>query len=248
LKSSKNIYERRKCCYEALLKRQTHMSNFISVLRLIIFITGAGFSVFFYLYKKYYFTESLLLITVIAFTMLVIKHNKLIKNKKTTSLIYDINKLSISRILGEWRNFKYNGSEFKSEEHNFTDDIDIFGKSSLFQWINTASTPLGRLKLSRLLAFPDLNIDNILKKQEAIRELACNLGWRQRFEAAGMAMSSENQDINDLFSWVKQKNELTDKSFFKFILVLVPLTTCGSVIYYFIKPAVGYFLPLFLLY
>ena len=230
--------------YEKLIKRQKDVINFISVLRLIIFAAGVGFAIYFYIYKKYYFSICLMLITLIAFIMLVFKHNAVFSHKSLTTKLWDINDNSIKRLKGHWREFLDKGEDFKDFEHNYSEELDVFGKSSIFQWINTAVTPEGRKKLKEFLASPNLQFKHIINMQISVKELAGQLGWRQRFEAECRMIPAEKQHTEELINWARKRENLVDKFYLKAALIVMPVLTIASIIYYFIKPSIGYSLPL----
>lgn len=46
-----------------------------------------------------------------------------------------------------WKEFSDIGEEFIDRNHKFSSDLDIFGKNSLFQWINLTKTTFGRKNL-----------------------------------------------------------------------------------------------------
>lgn len=244
LQTSMDIYKKRKGYYEALTSKQKHTINFISILRLITFVTSVGFAVYFYLNKKYYFSVSLLLIGTIAFLILMFKHNKVIENRKLISAILNINELSLQRIKGEWRSFKDKGEDFKDNEHNFADDLDIFGEGSLFQWINTAYTPLGRIQLKDRLSFPEHNRNKIYKTQQSVKELSKEVGWRQRFAAEGSFIKADNLETNELFTWAEKMSQIPNKVYFNLLLILLPMATIISISLYLFFHSIGYLIPL----
>lgn len=77
------------------------------------------------------------------FAFVVIKHNKLKYNNRYFYVLHEIN--------GNWNAFKDTGLDFRDESHSFSSDLDIFGQGSLFQYINTTTTHMGRKALSRYL-------------------------------------------------------------------------------------------------
>ncbi len=69
-----------------------------------------------------------------------------------------------------------------------SDDLDLFGRASLFQRISVAHTRFGRTALAEaLLADPDAT--RILRRQAAIKALAPELELRQRVEALSSALT-----------------------------------------------------------
>ncbi len=105
------------------------------------------------------------------FTFVVIKHNKLKHNNRYFHALHKINEDALLRLKGDWNSFKDTGLEFRDDNHSFSSDLDIFGKGSLFQYINTTTTTthMGRETLRKYLTQPCRSKEQINKRQEAIK-------------------------------------------------------------------------------
>lgn len=240
-------YIKRRNYYEKLLKKQKETINFISILRLIVFIASVGFAIFFYTTKKYYLSIIILIVPAVLFIMLLNKHSKLRYNRKCSTLICEINESSLKRLKGEWKAFEDNGEEFIDINHDYSKDLDIFGKSSLFQCINSANTYLGRQKLSKILKAPDYGIEEIYDRQEAVKELSENLGWRQRFMAEGKIAADKNKNPELLFKWGKERSNLFCNTKFIAMSRILPAITIVTILLYSLKGNIPYYLPLILI-
>jgi DNA mismatch repair ATPase MutS len=225
METQKTPYVNRKKHYENLLKKQNQSISFISLLRFLAFVSGLGFTLFFYLRSIYYLSLSTLLVASIIFIFLAIKHNKIKHNKIRCSILCEINENSLKRINNNWKDFSDNGEDFSDEDHNYSKDLDIFGENSLFQWINTCITYIGRNKLKDALSSPKYSTTEIHKRQEAIKELANNIGWTQRFAAEAILSKNKNHDPEELFKWVEEKNEFFLKSWVIIIIRILPIIT-----------------------
>ncbi|MBI6872301.1 DNA mismatch repair protein [Clostridium aciditolerans] len=244
LNAIESRYIKRKTIYENLLKKQVHSINFISALRLIVFIAAAGLVIFSYMIKKYYFIIIILIGFAILFLILLNKHSRIRYNKKCSTLMCKINESSLKRLKGEWKSFEDDGSDFLKDDHNYSKDLDIFGKGSLFQYINTASTYLGREKIKYMLTAPNYNIEEIYDRQEAVKELSDNLGWRQRFMAEGKIATEEKKNPELLFKWGKEKNNLFSSRKFILMTYSLPIITIGVILLYFLSHSIPYYFPL----
>lgn len=183
MERQKTPYANRKIHFQNLLKKQDQTIGFIGLLRLIIFVAGLGFTVFFYMRSTYYLSVIVLITTFFTFISFAIKHKKIKHNKIRSSILCEINENCLKRLDNNWKGFSDKGEDFVDENHSYSRDLDIFGDNSLFQWINTCITYLGRQKLKDTLKSPKYNIEEIHKRQTAIKELSNNVGWTQRFEA-----------------------------------------------------------------
>ena len=128
----KTPYENRKKHYDNLLKKQNQAISFISLLRLIIFVSGLGFTIFFFSETTYYLSVIVLITTLITFISFAIKHNKIKHNKIRCVILSEINENSLKRLDNNWKDFSDRGEEFINEDHSYSRDLDIFGKNFSF--------------------------------------------------------------------------------------------------------------------
>ncbi|WP_289053702.1 MutS-related protein [Carboxylicivirga marina] len=93
---------------------------------------------------------------------------------------------------GNWVD-ELDGSEFIEPDHNYAHDLDLFGKGSLFQFINRTSTRGGLLQLVYKLKNLSLSAEDIKQKQEGINELSTLTEFRQHFYALGAQVAEGNK-------------------------------------------------------
>lgn len=78
----------------------------------------------------------------------------------------------VDRMEGRWISFPDKGEEFLDAGHFYGRDLDMVGEKSLFQFLNSAGTWRGRRRFARdLLQPPDIP-EEIVSRQEAVRELS----------------------------------------------------------------------------
>lgn len=234
MNSVKDKYEERRKYYKGLIAKESRKIAFISNLRLIFFLIGIVGTLFYYLIKNYYLAAAVFLIFLVVFTVLVKMHNKAIEKRGYVTALYEINDKSIKRIEGKWKQFSDTGEEFANEDHSYSKDLDIFGKGSLFQWINTTVTYLGRERLRELLEKPYKEISDIYKRQEAVGELAEKLDFRQNFMAEGMIVANEMHSPEDLFLWANSKKSFYYNPLLNFIIYIWPFVTMSVILIPFI--------------
>lgn len=106
------------------------------------------------------------------------------------------------------------GIEFNNGNHEYCNDIDLFGKGSFFQYINRTSLINGRRKLANLLK--SNNIADIVECQKAIAELSDKNEWRQEFwaEAGLVKVDIEPEEI---VSWISSYKPFI-ASFWRYVI------------------------------
>lgn len=142
-----------------------------------------------------------IVIGIVAFAFLMKKHGTISKARTRARALKDINIDEMTFLKKEGIPFE-NGEEFIDFHHTYSYDLDIFGNRSLFHNMNRTQTFKGKEKLASLL----LNVlpqDDILKNQEAIKELSAKPEWRQEIMAMGK-MNKDNATIyKKLIGWSK---------------------------------------------
>lgn len=98
------------------------------------------------------------------------------------------------------------GARYANPEHEFTYDLDIFGRDSLFQRINRTRTEGGSDLLARKLSVLETNAETIRNNQLAINDLRKRFDWRLHFMAGPKVQSRFAQMCRDL-----EKEEDTTK-------------------------------------
>lgn len=95
------------------------------------------------------------------------------------------------------------GNDFVDEQHPFSSDLDVFGPASLYQHINRTGTLMGRQELARSLESPLQDAQAIKARQQALRELAPKVEFRQQFTAHAMLTGETPGDRTALHAWLQ---------------------------------------------
>lgn len=200
--------------------------NSISTVRLISFILilFLGYKYIINDYSKAFLIPTL--ISFVIFISLVIYYNKLKKQLNFTNSLIKINNKYLDRIDGNWINFTDFGEDFIDNTHRYSGDLDIIGLGSLFQRINLSSTWIGRETLANDLLNPQYNKEEILNRQEAIKELSSKLDFVQHLEY------ESNKKINkkvpeDIIEFFKDSRTFSYSKQTKIVTKFLPLFTLG---------------------
>lgn len=199
-------YEKRKTKYNILLKKQEKYLKNISILQSFIFVLGLVILIRAYLLRSYLLFYLVLLSIIILMCYCGYLFKNIENKKKYVAILYEVNETSIKRLNGEWKLFEDTGEDFVDKNHSYSYDLDIFGRTSLFQWINVANTYLGRQKLKEILTERPPNEYNIYDRQSAVKELAQKIYFRQRFETEGKFISNNKHNPKELFLWLKERS------------------------------------------
>ena len=134
------------------------------------------------------------IILLFCFAWLVSRQSVFERQKRYYQDIKKVNENEIDSIL-TYGNIYDNGGRFADEKHHYSADLDIFGKSSLFQLINRAATSTGVVKLAEWLGTAATK--NVIElKQDAVKELAAKNNWKLELQA--LLLFANAEDVNQL--------------------------------------------------
>ncbi len=150
------------------LNRYDNINKYISVLKLISFIFAICFSVFWYF--KSIFNILFLTIPFVIYIILIICGQKYINIYKKYKNLYELISDELAFLNKDYNVFRPN-TLFIDYTHNYAYDLDIFEKGSIYHSMNRCSTEEGEYLLKQMLTNPKRNHYNIIKLQEAIKEM-----------------------------------------------------------------------------
>ncbi len=168
---------------EKTRKREEHELNRLSNIRLVL-------AIFFVLGLAAYFKEDLTVGLVIAgiagllfayFVVLFGRKKEDIDALETYKVVLERYK---ERLQGTWDNLPENGSGYRKMAPHKSDDLDLFGQRSLFQYLSVAHTMSGNDALARLLVKPNLTF--IAERQDSVAELLRDDDFALQFEALAL--------------------------------------------------------------
>lgn len=126
------------------------------------------------------------------------------------------------------------GNEFVDEQHSYSSDLDVFGPASLYQHINRTGTLMGRQELASSLQAPLQEVQAIKDRQEALKELAPKVEFRQLLSAHAMLSGETPGDRRELQAWLQLPITFLEKKWLRIISWLSPacLIACGVIFAY----------------
>lgn len=218
----------------AFNKQSSDLQKQNSRLSFLRLISAIGAFVLFYVILSY----SLLIASIVAITLVfsliyfVRRYNRNSKNIKRLKALIKINENEISCIQTRHSSLFYNGEEYITPIHSYASDLDIYGKHSLFQLINRSVTKTGNNTLAGWLSKPSLNKE-ISKRQEAVKELAKKIDWRQNIIQYGFTNKLNYDDPKFVIEWGKKPSPFHRKGLL-IAITIMPFLSLAALIYSFI--------------
>lgn len=185
------------------------------------------------------------------FYFIVIRHGKIERELTLKQTLKDINLEEIKRIQLELHDFE-KGEAYIEEDHPYQQDLDIFGRHSVYQLLCRCEMPDSKHMLGKWLSVP-ANLETIHQRQESARELSSKLEWRQSFQANNRINLSKKKKSNphlsnkDILNWAEKDEPKSNTKLWRTMAYLmgVLLVLSGylifveGVVYHIIYPVVA---------
>lgn len=167
----------------AIIKKQLNVS---STIRLILFlgIIGSGYATF----GLWKIMAGVLLAEIALFVFLVVRHGKLVYKRDLLLALIAINETELKVLDRDFYDLP-SGKKYHDPIHFYSQDIDLFGRGSFFQYLNRTALESGSDVLAEIVKANE--ITDIPKKQKAIQELSTHPAWRQEFSAIASLVKTE---------------------------------------------------------
>lgn len=176
---------------------------------------------------------------VLLFAALVVVHGRIHLRKDRALAAMRFHERALQRMAGKWRSLPHTGQRWAVATHAYSGDLDVFGKASLFQRIDSTSTRYGEEVLARWLSGHDDAgsnfIDSVKKRQAAVRDLAPRIVLREQLAALGSLLDEreEKPDPRPFVMWAGQTDASSGgeplPAWSVVLGVLLPILTIGAI-------------------
>jgi MutS domain V len=220
-------YTRRLADHRAAVQRLDVRDARTAAARLLTLIVGAATVV---LVWRVGLTGYLLLVPLVVFGVLVVYHDRIFRARALAKRAIAFYDRGLARLADSWMGTGEPGDRFHDEEHLYANDLDLFGRGSLFELLSVARTRPGEATLARWLKDP-ARAAEILVRQDAIRELTPSLDLREALSLAGDDVRA-GVEGELLIAWAEGARVL-GPSWMRFVAVLLTIATTTALVYLF---------------
>ncbi len=140
-----------------------------------------------------YFSGFWLIVPVVALAVLIQRHDGVVHVRDAAARAVSFYKSGLARIEDRWIGTGTPGDRFADDHHLYANDLDLFGRGSLFELLAIARTRAGEDALAAWLktAAPR---DEIIERQQAIAQLTSSLDFREHIATVGSDASAIRSD------------------------------------------------------
>src|SRR5215467_10786347 len=136
-----------------------------------------------------------LLAPVLVFVPMAIVHGRVDGSLKRSSRAIAYYDRALARLENRWVGTGNSGEAFRDPKHLYADDLDLFGRGSLFELLSTARTAAGERALAGWLLAPGAR-EEVGARQAAAAELRDRLDLREEIALMGEEIHAAVDDLS----------------------------------------------------
>lgn len=229
-----DIYSQRITHFQSAVRHHVHRMNILSLVRLGSLIAIVWFIVLAIKHENpiFYLCSGL---SFAAFLYLVKRFNFRKDLRDLNARIRDLNTKEQSCQNHQFKNYP-DGNVFADAAHPWAHDLDLFGRGSLYQYMNRSSTLKGKKMLAGILTTEPTSPEEIERRQDIIADLNKRIDFRQTFTARGEMFHEEDYDIPGIAKWLNTPAYITKKKWLFYLALVVSATTVGIIVAGFTNP------------
>jgi hypothetical protein len=144
-----------------------------------------------------------LLLPVGLYVVFAMIHEQILRARARAETAAAFYRKGIARIEDQWPGTGQPGDRFRDEKHVYADDLDLFGRGSLFELLSTARLPMGENWLAKWLCSPSSK-PAILERQALVAELREKLDLHRDLAVTGEELRAR-LNPESLIGWAESK-------------------------------------------
>jgi hypothetical protein len=135
-----------------------------------------------------------MMLPVVGFAVLMHRHDRVVRARDAAARAIAFYERGQARLEDRWSGAGETGDRFRDDHHLYANDLDLFGRGSLFELISLARTRAGEETLAAWLktAAP---VEEIRARQQAIDELTAALDLREALALAGAEVGASVDSV-----------------------------------------------------
>lgn len=164
---------------------------------------------------------TLCLVAALPFLALCVYHETILVQLREVRERKRINEGLLARKQRQWSNVRLVTTSIPSEHEAIAEDLDLFGRGSVFHMLCQANTPRGIEILRNWLLVPAEPAE-VASRQAAVRELLPAVELREELDLRGRLLQATKRGPTDFVAWCEQASFLDKRPW----LVWLPRLSC----------------------
>jgi hypothetical protein len=134
-----------------------------------------------------------LILPIVALAVLIHRHDRVIRARDAAARAMAFYERGLARIEDRWVDGGSHGDRFADDRHLYANDLDLFGRGSLFELLSIARTRAGEDALASWLKTA-AGRPEVTERQQAIAELTPSLDFRESIAIVGSDAAALRSD------------------------------------------------------
>lgn len=194
--------------------------NVMAYARMLVFAMGIGLGYLFFQWNFWLgFLGSIGLL--LGFFYLIKIHIQYSDKRDHLKRMVEINESETKVLNGDWKHLE-DGKSFVNSAHAFSFDLDLFGRASVFQYLNRTGTAKGRELLASWLRKPSEEKQEIQQRQETANEISKKIDWNLNFQAMGMGQMESEEDSESILAWLGETAYFSTHAWYPKLIWILP--------------------------
>ena len=143
--------------------------------------------------------------SVVVFVALVFVHASVHADIERASAALRFHERGLARLAHDWDHLPLTSARFRTPDHPFANDLDVFGRASLMQLVDASETVFGEARLAALLSAtaPGAWPDEVRTRQAGVKDLSGRTAFREALATAGGVVGGDRPDPAGLLAWAE---------------------------------------------
>jgi MutS-like protein len=165
------------------------------------------------------------LVLLLVFLVLVVWHARVEQRVEWHDALRTVNLHALARIGRAWDRLPPAEEPPPGiEDHPYAQDLDLFGRASLLQWLGPAATAAGARTLQDWVLAP-APASEIANRQRAVAELSAAVEWREHFAAHGrLAERVRRAELEAFLRWAESAGPFTRPTILRLRVAVLAIT------------------------
>jgi Flp pilus assembly protein TadB/energy-coupling factor transporter ATP-binding protein EcfA2 len=241
----RDTYSHRITQFQTAAKHHARLMNYIAFFRLASLIVMVWLIVLAVKNNQPLY-HGVAAILVVGFLFLVSRYNKQKDLRNLNIRIMEANQRELACLEHRFNTLP-DGMVYADPSHPWSHDLDLFGKGSLFQYLNRTVTLKGSALLAGILTTEPESPEVITERQGIILSLRDEIDFRQIFTARGSLVKEKDDDLPGILRWLSASAYIVQHRWLFFLAMGISLAATGIIVAGILNPGVfRYLLPLLL--
>jgi hypothetical protein len=214
----------RRASFDALSQRDARFSS----ARLVTFGIGLALALAWW---RGWAPAPWLALPAVIFAVLIQRHDHVIRARSAAGRAIQFYGRGLARVEDRWAGTGEAGDRFRDDRHLHANDLDIFGRGSLFELLSLARTRAGEETLAEWLTHPGAPLE-VAARRDAVTELTAAVDLRETLSLAGSDVAA-GVDSDGLVSWAESSPTLSG-AWRRVAAAVLTAMTIGAAVYWWV--------------